>query len=181
MLKYVTFIFFNFILVLTIKSQVAQITDTVTQTHHKNGKIKDVIIFVGYTTYSQRQFLFESFNESGQLTKTKTITSDTIESNLTLLFYYNEGEIKEKFFRPQSTYLNANDYYTGYSISYYKNGKIKSKGMSLLNNGLTGLWIYYYDNGNIKKQGWWKNFKKIGKWDYYNKNGNLVKTKEYEY
>ncbi len=60
----------------------------------------------------------------------------------------------------------------GLYISYYLNGKEKSKG-NFIAGQQTGEWIYYYDNGNPKTSGVYRNNQRTGNWKYFSENGKL--------
>ncbi len=150
--------------------------------YYKSGEIASEYFFKGYTDNLKRKWFVRIYYKNGNLRK----EYDFIEDSVQILFnavnynYYRNGQLSNKFIRPQKTYDGAYDYYLGYWIFYYKNGKIEKEGIAILGQGYFGLWKYYYPDGTLKMKGFWRRFRRIGYWEFYDTTGKLIKWKNYD-
>ena len=64
-------------------------------------------------------------------------------------------------------------------LSYWANGKLKSKG-NYKNDNLEGSWTEYYDNGQLFYKGKYKDWLEEGYWVMYWENGQLKSKGNYK-
>jgi antitoxin component YwqK of YwqJK toxin-antitoxin module len=76
--------------------------------------------------------------------------------------------LKEDYFVKSSNSNTLDSLY----ISYYQNGRIKSRGY-YINGKANGNWEYFYENGNLKMKGELKDNVSHGYWTYYYENGGV--------
>lgn len=87
---------------------------------------------------------------------------------VTSYFDDNQSAIKEVYYVNDSMPGMLDGPY----VSYYANGKVKSKGS--YKNGLpTGEWEYFYENGKLKMKGELEKGSNHGPWKYFFENGQL--------
>jgi antitoxin component YwqK of YwqJK toxin-antitoxin module len=119
--------------------------------YHSNGKVK----FVGGLNNGLKSGIFRAYNLNGDLINGYVYIKDTLVSEGMIL----PGGIFD------STWT-----------TYYKTGKIKSRGT--FNRGVKdGLWTYYYTNEKKEQEGKFKNNVLRGRWVWYYENG-IVKKEE---
>ena len=92
----------------------------------------------------------------------------------------NEIPFDELVYRNGLYYeVNSTTPFTGSSVSYYENGRLKSK-RHFREGVYDGDWEWFYPNGQLS---WRINFKdgeQDGLWEGFDENGNLTKTEEYK-
>jgi len=99
----------------------------------------------------------------------KVVHYDHDEIEGVYISYYNSGQLEEKGYK-------VNDIFTGEYEHYYSNGHLIEKGTYTYNGEKTGLWVTFYENGKPKSKGSYNNGKKVGKWLDWNEQGKKVKT-----
>jgi len=187
----------------------------------ENGKrkgkwiVKGIFVFSYHKYYNNDTVLVEIYEKKFKLSERfyllVTDTGEIKHGNYDVFSYsgylssrcnFNYGKLtQKKIFNNDSTieiienYKLNND--TIEFIEYFKNGKIKEKGLCLNNNGRIGEWIMYYENGNIYAKGFYNGYNYIlvnydngatggvpnhlkhGMWEYWNEKGVLIKKEKY--
>jgi antitoxin component YwqK of YwqJK toxin-antitoxin module len=64
-------------------------------------------------------------------------------------------------------------------IYYYKNGKVKARGL-FINNQMEGEWLFYRETGQLWQIANFKNNKKHGSWIRYDRNDMIEYQEEFE-
>ena len=77
-----------------------------------------------------------------------------------------------------TSYYFSNNIGHSYFIFADKKNRIIEEGF-WLGEFFTGLYISYYKNGKVQSKGQYDGIDKIGVWEYFDEKGNLIKTENY--
>lgn len=164
--------------------------------YHRNGEIMNYLNFVE----GKINDTVKKFNKKGLLTSISFYIMDTLISYKQLWYkkrkidyvryvevskenkkipdykslHYRKGVI---YFSPEKTINSLKT--TGYSLSFFENGKIDTK-EPLINNIAHGNCVAYYDNGEKAIEYFKSNGKISGEMIYYSPEGTIWKTEIYK-
>lgn len=140
--------------------------------YHKNGQL----MAMGNYLDRKKDSTWWFFNDRKQVLRQEEYKNDLLHGQSIVYFPANPKE--EKVMKSEVTHY-SNGLYHGEWTQYFKDGKVKAKGV-YKNGYFDGQVKYYYPNGKVESSGWYKHNVKNGYWKTFDPEGD-IETKTYYY
>ncbi|MEZ4922362.1 MAG: hypothetical protein R2780_04255 [Crocinitomicaceae bacterium] len=169
----------------TLKSEVSYKDgkkDGITKEYDKNGKLVDIATMRGDSIASDPGGvviidLYKEYHPNGEV-KLVGGLNNGMKSGI-FREYDMEGNMIQGYVYQRDTLLSegmilAGGIFDGEWVTYYQDGKMKSKG-TYTEGKKNGKWVYYFTDGKKEQEGSFKNDVLYAQWTWYYQNGQIRK------